>query len=345
MEISIKQIAQILGGRVEGDDSAMISTVAKIQEGKEGAISFLANLKYEEHLYTTESSAVLVSEGFQPKKEVKAALIYTKDAYSAFTALLTEYQRMMTFRKQGREQPSFVHESVEIGSGEYIGAFAYIGENVKIGNNVKIYPHTYIGDNVTIGDNCILYAGAKVYADTQIGSFCTLQSGCVIGSDGFGFAPQEDGTYKTIPQIGNVILEDNVDIGANTVVDCATMGSTVVKKGVKLDNLIQVAHNVVIGENTVIASQAGISGSSVVGKNCMVGGQVGLAGHIEVPDGTQIAAQSGLAKSVKEPNTKIMGSPAIPLTDHVKSFMVYRKLPELQRKVRELEKKMLNSQG
>ncbi|MEH0157552.1 UDP-3-O-(3-hydroxymyristoyl)glucosamine N-acyltransferase [Limibacter armeniacum] len=341
MEISVKQIAQILGGRVVGDDSAMINTVAKIQEGGQGAISFLANMKYEEFIYTTEVSAVLVSEGFEPKKEVKAALIYTEDAYSAFTALLTEYQRMMSFRKQGREQPSFIHDSAQVGEGEYIGAFAYIGENVKIGSNVKIYPHVYIGDNVEIGDNVILYAGVKVYADCKIGSYCTLQGGAVIGSDGFGFAPQSDGTYKTIPQIGNVILEDHVDIGANTVVDCATMGSTVIKQGAKLDNLIQVAHNAVVGKNTVIASQAGISGSTEVGDNCMLGGQVGLAGHIKVADRTMIAAQSGIAQSVKEPGTKIMGSPAIPSGEHIKAFMVYRKLPDLQRKVAELERKLL----
>ncbi|PWJ44805.1 UDP-3-O-(3-hydroxymyristoyl)glucosamine N-acyltransferase [Sediminitomix flava] len=342
MELSVNQIAQIIKGEVVGDGEKKIHNISKIQEGTEGTLSFLANPKYEEHIYSTNASAVLVNKDFKPKKEIASTLIYVEDAYVAFTELLTEYQKLILSLKVGIESPSFIDDSAQVGDQIYVGAFAYIGKNVKIGNNVKIYPNTFIGDNVTIGDNCTLYAGVKVYNDTIIGNHCTLQAGAVIGSDGFGFAPQKDGTYKTIPQIGNVILEDNVDIGANTVVDCATMGSTVVKQGAKLDNLIQVAHNVVIGKNTVIASQTGVSGSSTIGDNCMIGGQVGVAGHLSVANGTQIGAQSGLAKSVKEENTKIMGTPAISFAQNLKAFAVTRNLPELAKTVKQLEKEIAN---
>ncbi|WP_044209069.1 UDP-3-O-(3-hydroxymyristoyl)glucosamine N-acyltransferase [Flammeovirga sp. OC4] len=344
LEITVQQIAALLQGEVVGGDpNAKISAIAKIQEGDANAISFLANMKYEEYLYSTKVSAVIVSKGFEPKQEVPCAMIVVEDAYSGFTDLLTEYQRMLSLAKVGIEQPAFIDESVEMDKATaYVGAFTYISKGAKIGKNAKIHPQVFIGEGVEIGDNCVIYAGVKICHGSKLGNNCTLQAGAVIGSDGFGFAPQKDGTYKSIPQIGNVILENNIDIGANTVVDRATMGSTVLKSGVKLDNLIQVAHNVVIGENTVIASQTGVSGSSEIGANCMIGGQVGVSGHIQLADRTMVAAQSGIAQTVKESGTRIMGSPAISQMDHLKAFAVYRKLPELQRIVRDLEKKVLS---
>ncbi|WP_317040991.1 UDP-3-O-(3-hydroxymyristoyl)glucosamine N-acyltransferase [Flammeovirga pacifica] len=344
LEITVQQIAMLLQGEVVGGDAnAKVSTIAKIQEGEQGAISFLANMKYEEFIYSTKVSAVIVSKSFEPKQEVPCAMIVVEDAYAGFTDLLTEYQRMLSLAKVGIEQPAFIDESVDMDKATaYVGAFTYISRGVKIGKNVKIHPQVFIGEGVEIGDNCVLYAGVKICHGSKLGNNCTLQAGAVIGSDGFGFAPQKDGTYKTIPQIGNVILEDNVDVGANTVVDRATMGSTILKKGVKLDNLIQIAHNVVVGANTVIASQTGVSGSSEIGENCMIGGQVGVSGHIKIADRTMVAAQSGLAQGLEKPGTRIMGSPAIPSIEHLKSFAVYRKLPELQRIVRDLEKKVLS---
>ncbi|GAA4849226.1 UDP-3-O-(3-hydroxymyristoyl)glucosamine N-acyltransferase [Algivirga pacifica] len=340
MEISIDQIAAILGGKVEGNGTVMINDVAKIQEGRTGTISFLANMKYEEFLYTTAASAVIVSEGFVPKKEVSAALIYVKDAYSAFTQLLKEYEKMITPKKSGIESPVFIDDSAQIGEGEYIGAFAYIGKGVKIGKNVKIYPHVYIGDNVEIGDDVTLFAGAKVNHGCKIGNHCTLQAGAVIGSEGFGFAPQEDGTYSTIPQLGRVVLEDHVDIGANTTIDRATIGDTLIREGVKLDNLIQIGHNVVIGKHTVMAAQVGVAGSSEVGEHCMLGGQVGLAGHLKVADKVMLAAQTGVPNDIEQEGAKMMGYPAISSTSFIRSHMVFTKLPELLQRIRKLEKKL-----
>jgi UDP-3-O-[3-hydroxymyristoyl] glucosamine N-acyltransferase len=256
--------------------------------------------------------------------------------------LLEEYDKITSFSKMGVEDPSFVGENSEIGENIYRGAFSYIGDNVKIGNNVKIYPHAYIGDNVTIGDNCIFYSGAKIYADTVVGNNCIIHSGVVIGGDGFGFAPQPDGSYKKIPQLGNVILRDNVEIGANTVIDCATLGSTYIDKGVKLDNLVQIAHNVEIGANTVIASQTGISGSAKFGKNCIVGGQVGVVGHVEVADRVTLAAQTGVSKSILDEGAVKWGVPAMDHRDHMKSSVIFRNLPDLLKRVNELEKKILN---
>ena len=341
MEFTSHQIAELLGGRVEGDEKAKISRLAKIEEATEGAISFLSNPKYEQYLYTTGASAVLVNNSFEPKETVNTTLIFVEDAYSSISVLLEEYNRIKVHSKQGLETPHFISENVIIGTQCYIGAFAYLGKNCKIGNNVKIYPHSYIGDNVTIGDNSIIYAGVKIYADCVIGSNCTIHSGAVIGSDGFGFAPLPDGSFKSIPQIGNVIIEDYVSIGANTTIDCATMGSTIIRKGVKLDNLIQIGHNVELGKNTVVAAQTGISGSTKLGENCMIGGQVGIVGHITLADRTSIGAQSGLGGSVKKPGTALSGSPAFDYKTNLKSFAVYKKLPQLMKRIEELEEKII----
>jgi UDP-3-O-[3-hydroxymyristoyl] glucosamine N-acyltransferase len=332
----------LLGGKIEGDGSRKINRLSKIEEATEGAISFLSNPKYEQFIYSTGASAVLVNKTFVPKEPVSATLIFVEDAYASLSVLLDEYNRMKTFSKKGLENPHYLSENVLLGENCYVGAFAYIGMNCKIGSNVKIYPHTYIGDNVSIGNNTILYSGAKIYADCVIGNHCTIHSGAVIGSDGFGFAPLPDGSYKTIPQIGNVIIEDHVSIGANTTVDCATMGSTVIHQGVKLDNLIQIGHNVEIGKNTVVAAQTGISGSTKLGENCLIGGQVGIVGHITLADRTSIGAQSGLGGSVKNPGTSLSGSPAFDYKTNLKSFAVYKKLPLLMKRIEVLEEKIIS---
>ena len=342
MEFSISQVAAILGGTVNGDGDLMVNRLDKIQDATAGAITFLSNLKYENFIYTTQASAVITSKDFVGKAPISASLILVDDPYIAFTALLEEYHKFKTFAKKGVEQPSFMGENSTIGENHYRAAFSYIGNNVKIGSNVKIYAHVSIGDNVTIGDNTIIYAGVKIYADTVIGNFCTLQSGSVIGSDGFGFAPQADGTYKTIPQMGNVILEDHVDVGANTVIDCATMGSTIIRKGVKLDNLVQVAHNVEIGANTVIAAQAGIAGSSKVGESCMLGGQVGISGHIIIADKTKIGAQSGIPNTIKEEGRTLLGSPALDFSQTMRSMTVFKKLPQLLTRIEKIEEKLIH---
>ena len=342
MEFTINQIAAMLQGEVEGNGNEAVSTIGKIEEAEAGSITFLANPKYENFIYTTKASAVIVKKDFQGSKPIQSTLIRVEDPYSSFTKLLEEYDKIVSFSKSGIEEPSFISNSAEHGEGLYRGAFSYIGENVKIGNNVKIYPHAYIGDNVTIGDHCIIYSGAKIYADTQIGNHCIFHSGVVVGSDGFGFAPQDDGTYKKVPQLGNVVVEDHVEIGANTVIDCATLGSTLLEQGVKLDNLVQIAHNVVIGANTVIASQSGISGSTKLGKNCIVAGQVGLVGHIEIADKVTLAAKTGLSKSVKKEGAVIFGYPAMDHKTYLKSHAIFRNLPELKQRVNELEKKVLN---
>ncbi len=342
MKFTIEQIAAMMQGKVIGSGSDTISTIGKIEEAGKGAIAFLANPKYEKYIYTTEASAVLVRDDFEPEKPVGTTLIKVKDPYSSFTRLLEEYDKLMSFSKEGVEEPSFMAPDVETGECIYRGAFSYVGSRTKIGDNVKIYPHVYIGDNVTIGDNCILYSGVKIYHNTVMGNNCIIHSGTVVGSDGFGFAPQDDGTYKKIPQLGNVIIRDNVEIGANTVIDRATMGHTILGEGVKLDNLVQIAHNVEIGANTVIASQTGISGSTKLGKNCVLAGQVGLVGHIEIADNVTLAAKTGLSKSVKEPGTIKFGYPAMDHKEYLKSHAVFRNLPELNRRVHELEKKVLN---
>lgn len=342
MEFTINQIAAMLQGEVEGNGQEKVKAIGKIQDAKKGAITFLSNLKYEDCIYTSEASAVIVKNDFQPSKPIQTTLVRVADPYSCFTRLLEEYDKITSYSKIGVEDPSFISANSQVGENIYRGAFSYIGADVKIGNNVKIYPHVFIGDNVTIGDNCIFYSGAKIYAETLIGDNCIFHSCTVIGSDGFGFAPQKDGKYKKIPQLGNVIIRDNVEIGANTVVDCATLGSTIIDEGVKLDNLVQIAHNVEIGENTVIASQTGISGSTKFGKNCVVAGQVGVVGHVEIADRVTLAAQAGISKSIKKEGSVKWGTPAMDHRDHIKSSVIFRNLPELSKRVYELEKKVLN---
>ena len=339
MQFTAEQIAGLLNGKVEGDSTIAVSQLAKIEEGNPTSLSFLSNPKYEQYLYTTKSGIVIVNEDLVLQKEVAATLIRVSNAYSAFTELLKIYHTYRTERS-GRDEQIFIDPSANIGNGGYIGAFAYISKDVKIGNNVKIYPRVYIGDNVTIGDNTTLYPGATIYYDCQIGSNVIIHAGAVIGSDGFGFAPKPDGTYDKIPQIGNVIIENDVEIGSNTVIDRATMGSTIVQKGVKLDNLIQIAHNVEIGENTVIAAQTGVSGSTKVGKQVILGGQVGVVGHIHLANGTQVQAQSGINKSIVEENKKWAGTPATAYTSQLRSQVIYAKLPELERRIKELENKL-----
>ena len=342
MEFSIAQIATMLGGEVKGSGTDKINMLAKIQDAKNGQIAFLSNPKYEHFIYATQASAVIVKKDFIPKKNISTTLILVDDPYSSFTALLEEYHKFISFQKSGIEQPSFISESSTTGANIYRGAFSYVGSNVKIGDNVRIYPHVFIGDNSVIGDNTILHPSVKIYAGSRIGNNCVIHAGTVIGSDGFGFAPQEDGSYKTIPQLGNVFIEDNVTIGANTVIDCATMfgDSTIIREGVKMDNLIQIAHNVEIGKNTVIAAQAGVSGSSKVGENSMIGGQVGIAGHLVLANRTQIGAQSGISKSITEEGQQIIGYPAINIKGYFRSYAVFKRLPELNDRLRELEKKV-----
>ena len=313
-------------------------SVAKIEEAGEGDLSFIANPKYEEYLYTTKASILIVNEELQVAGEVSATLIRCADAYSGFASLMQLYHQMMSQTgKRGIEQPAHVAESAVLGKDVYIGAFSYVGENVQLGDGVQIYPGSYIGDRVVIGEGSRIFPGVKIYDDCKLGKKVIVHSGTVIGADGFGFAPQGDGSYKKIPQIGHVIIEDMVEIGSNTTIDRATMGTTIIRTGVKLDNLIQIAHNVEIGEHTVIAAQTGISGSTKVGKGCMIGGQVGMVGHIQIADGTRINAQSGLSKSVETPNTVLNGAPAFDYRTSLKSQAIYRNLPELQQRVTQLE--------
>ena len=339
MKFSLGEIATILGGTVEGDSSQLVNRLDKIQEGKPGGISFLSNEKYETFLYTTESTAVLVSEEFSPSKPYKTTLIRVKDAYLGFTTLLEAYAQLTKTSLVGVEQPSYMDPSSSIGANGYRGALSYIGKNCELGEGVKIHGQAYIGDRVKIGNGTIIHPGAKICADTLIGNNCEIHPGAVIGSDGFGFAPQPDGTYKTIPQLGNVILEDYVSIGANATIDCATMGSTIIKKGAKIDNQVQIAHNVIIGENTVIASQTGISGSTEIGKNCVIAGKAGIVGHIKIADNTTIGGNTGISKSIKTPGQTLFGFLAMDLKDFLKSYAVFKNLDQLQQRVQQLEKK------
>lgn len=336
MTFSAATIAQLAGGRVEGNAQAAVSGFGKIEEAQAGQLAFLANPKYEEYLYTTQASVVIVNESLELKQAVQATLIRVPDAYSAFAALLSQYEAMQRQMLSGREEPSFVHDTATMGNDVYIGAFAYIGKNVRIGNNVKIYPQVFIGDDVTIGDNTVLNPGVKVYHRCVLGKNVIVHAGTVIGSDGFGFAPQADGTFKKVPQMGNVVLEDDVEVGSNSTIDRATIGSTMVHAGAKIDNLVQIAHNVEIGSHTVIAAQTGISGSTKVGKGVMIGGQVGIVGHIKIGDGAKINAQSGVSKSLDN-GKAVTGSPAYDYTSALRSQAVSRRLPELEKKVKELE--------
>ena len=335
MKFTAAQIAGILEGEVVGNPNAEVFKLSKIEEGTEGSLTFLANPKYINYIYSTQATVTIVNNTFEPEQEITTTLIKVEDAYKSFSKLL-EYYNQVKLMKSGIEQPSVISDGVTYGTDLYLGSFCYIGKNVVIGNNVKIYPNTFIGDNVTIGDNCVFFAGVRVYSETVIGNNCTFHSGTVIGSDGFGFAPQEDGSYVKVPQIGNVIVEDDVEIGACTTVDRATLGSTIIRRGVKLDNHIQVAHNVEIGENTVIAAQTGIAGTTKIGKNCLIGGQVGFAGHLVIGDGVKIQAQSGIGKNL-EAGEVVQGSPAFNYGDFAKSFVHFRNLPKIVSDLEELK--------
>ncbi|MBE0650022.1 MAG: UDP-3-O-(3-hydroxymyristoyl)glucosamine N-acyltransferase [Bacteroidales bacterium] len=344
MKFTAQQIANALNGSVEGRPEVEVSTLSKIEEGKPGSISFLANPIYTKYIYDTKADIVVVNEDFKPEKPLTATLIRVKDAYLAFTSLLEIYQNSKQ-QKTGISPNAAVAPSAKIGEGVYIGDFVSIGENTTIGNNVKIYSNTSIGDNCKIGNDTTIYYGVKIYSETVIGNECILHGGSVIGADGFGFAPQQNTDFKKIPQIGNVILEDRVEVGANTTIDRATMGSTIIRKGVKLDNLIQIAHNVEIGENTVIASQSGVSGSTKLGKNCMVAGQVGFVGHIKIADGVKVMAQSGISKSFTKPDSLIGGSPATNLADHQRSLIYLRQIESMVKRITELENKLKEMRG
>jgi len=339
MKFTAGQIAELLNGKVEGNEEAIVKNVSKIEEGKPETLTFLANPKYKQYIYTTNAEVVIVNDSFEAEQEIKASLIRVPDAYEALAQLLEMYEQSQP-QKTGIEQPSFIHESASVGDFVYVGAFAYVGENVVLGENVKIYPQAYIGDNVKVGDNTIIYPGVKVYKNCTIGKACTIHAGAVIGSDGFGFAPNSNNEYKKVAQIGNVILHDHVEIGANTTIDRATMGSTVIQKGVKLDNLIQVAHNVEIGENTVIAAQTGVAGSTKIGSDCMFGGQVGIGGHITIAKNTKMGAQAGVAGNVKKEGEVLMGSPVMDVKQFYKSSAVFRRLPELKMQLDKLQRKV-----
>jgi len=336
MTFSAKTLAEYLHGDIEGNPEAAASTVARIEQGRPGALCFLANPKYEQYLYSTKASIVLINRSFHLTQAVSATLIRVDNAYESIAALLDLYNSMKTLNKKGRSWRAHVSWRAKLGKGVWVGAGSYVSRGAKVGNNTKIFPHVYVGDSVILGDNCILYPGVKIYAGCKIGNNCIIHSNAVIGSDGFGFAPTADGSYKKIPQIGHVILEDDVEIGANTVVDRATMDATIIRKGVKIDNLVQIAHNVEVGENTVIAALSGIAGSTKIGKQCMFGGQVGIAGHITVADGTQAGAQAGISYTVKEPHQTIIGSPAIGATNYFKSYAIFRKLPDMKKQLDEL---------
>lgn len=341
MEFSAVQISQLLGGTIEGEQDVKVNTLSKIEEGQPNSLSFLANPKYEQYLYDTNASIVIINEALKLDRPVKKSctLIRVPDAYAAFSKLLELYNQIKN-DKIGIDEKSSIHSSVSLGKDIYVGAFTYIGENVKIGDRVKLFPNSYIGDNVTIGEGTTIFAGCKIYSDTEIGQNCIIHSGTILGADGFGFAPNQENNYQKVPQIGNVVIGDFVEIGANSCIDRATLGSTKIHKGVKIDNLVQIAHNVEIGENTVIAALTGIAGSTKIGKNCMIGGQVGMVGHIQIADGVKIAAQSGIGHSIKEEGKIMQGSPAFGIGEYKRSYVGFMKLPELMARVSELEKSL-----
>ena len=339
MEFSANQIAEILKGKVEGDPNITISYVSKIEEGKKGTLSFLANPKYAQYIYDTEASIVLVNDDFKAERPVKPTLIRVENAYTSFAKLLEVYNQIK-LNKSGISEKAHVPASAKIGRNVYIGEFAVIGEGAVIGDHSKIYPQVFVGENVRIGNNTTLFAGVKIYSDNVIGNDCILHAGVVVGSDGFGFAQQDDKNYMKISQIGNVIIEDQVEIGSNTTIDRATLGSTIIRKGAKIDNLVQIAHNVEIGENSVIIAQTGISGSTRIGKNCMLGGQVGVIGHISIADDVKVAAQSGVGKSIANIGEIVQGSPAFEIGKYRKSYIHFRNLSEIKNKLDELEKRL-----
>jgi len=338
MIFTAQQIAEALNGIVEGNPATEVSNLSRIEEGKKGTLTFLANPKYAQYIYETEASIVIVNVDFTPEKEISATLIKVKDAYSAFAQLLELYQQSKE-KKSGISNSAQIADDVKIGKNVYIGEFVSIGEHSDVKDNSMIFPHVTIGSNCKIGNSTKIYAGAKVYDECEIGNDCTIHAGVVIGADGFGFAPQDDNNYNKVPQIGNVIIEDKVEVGANTTIDRATIGSTIIRKGAKIDNLIQIAHNVEIGENTVIAAQTGISGSTKIGRNCMIGGQVGIIGHLIIADGVKIAAQSGIGKSITEENAIVEGSPAFSIRDYQRSYVHFRRLDNIVKRINNLERK------
>ncbi|MEX0275814.1 MAG: UDP-3-O-(3-hydroxymyristoyl)glucosamine N-acyltransferase [Flavobacteriaceae bacterium] len=338
MVFTAGQIAGILEGEVDGNPEVTVHKLAKIEEGVEGSLTFLANPKYTPHIYTTQASITIVNRDFVPEQELSTTLIRVEDSYEAFSKLLEHYNKVLN-NKTGLEEPVFVSDSASYGRDFYLGAFSYLGNNVKVGDNVKIYPNVYIGDNVVIGNDVMIFAGAKIYSETVIGDNCVIHSGVILGADGFGFSPNKEGSYSKVPQTGNVILEDDVDVGAGTTIDRATLGSTILRRGVKLDNQIQIAHNVEIGEHTVIAAQTGIAGSTKIGKRCMIGGQVGIVGHITIGDNVKIQAQSGIGRNVKDGEV-LQGSPALNYGDYNKSYVHFKNLPKLLNRIDNLEKKI-----
>ena len=339
MEFTAATIAGFLKGEIEGNPNVKVNTVAKIEEGHEGALSFLANPKYEHYIYSTLSSVVLVNKDFIPGSKISATLIRVQNAYEAFASLLKLVEQSRP-KKKGIHATAVIEPTSKIGADVFIGACAYIGENCTIGDGCRIYPQVFIGDGTSLGKNCTIYPGVKIYHECIIGNGCTIHAGTVIGSDGFGFAPQSESEFMKIPQIGNVVIEDNVEIGANVAIDRATIGSTIIRRGVKIDNLIQIGHNVEVGENTVMAGQTGISGSTKIGKNCMLGGQVGIAGHLKIADGVKIGAQAGIPGDIKEESSIVLGSPAFDYRLYQRSSIVFRKLPELKTKIEALEKEV-----
>jgi UDP-3-O-[3-hydroxymyristoyl] glucosamine N-acyltransferase len=338
MKFTAIQIAEILEGEIEGDKNVEVFKLSKIEEGGKGSLTFLSNPKYTPYIYSTKASIAIVNKDFLPERPIETTLIKVQDAYKAFSTLLEVYNQIKT-SKSGIEEHTVIQETVKLGSNIYVGAFSYIGENVFCGDNVKIYPGCFIGDNVKIGNNTTIFPGCKIYSETEIGDNCTLHAGVIIGADGFGFAPNSNGDYSKVPQIGNVIIKDNVDIGAATTIDRATLGSTIIHKGVKLDNQIQIAHNVEIGENTVIAAQTGIAGSTKIGKNCMIGGQVGIVGHIVIGNNVKVQAQTGIARNVLD-NETLQGTPALGYTDFNKSYVHFKNLTNLVSKIYALEKEV-----
>ena len=338
MKFTAKQIAEILNGEIIGNPDVEVHTLSKIEEGVEGSLTFLANPKYTPYLYTPTASITIVDKPFVAEQKYTTTLLRVDNAYEAFSKLL-EYYNQVKMNKTGIEDPVFVSKTASLGDNIYLGAFAYIGENVTIGDNVKIYPNVYVGDNVTIGDHSVLFSGAKLYSETIVGTHCVINSGAIIGADGFGFTPNEKGEFTKVPQTGNVILEDYVDVGAATTIDRATLGSTIIRRGVKLDNQIQIAHNVEIGQNTVIAAQTGIAGSTKIGSQCLIGGQVGFAGHLTIGDNVRIQAQSGVGKNIKD-NETIQGSPSFNYGDFSKSYVHFKNLPKIMKRFNAIEKKI-----
>ncbi len=342
MEFTATQIAEILEGEIQGNPNTKVTKLAKIEEGEAGALTFLSNKKYTEYIYTTKASITIVNKDFVPEKEITSTLIKVDDAQLAFAKLLAFYNEVKN-NKVGVEQPSFQSETSKYGDNVYLGAFSYLGNNVVLGNNVKIYPHVYIGDNVTIGNNTTIFSGAKLYSETVVGKNCSINSGAIIGADGFGYSPDKNGEFQKIPQIGNVIIEDNVDIGAAATIDRATLGSTILRKGVKIDNQVQIAHNVEIDQHSVIAAQTGIAGSTKMGKYCLIGGQVGIAGHLTLGNHLKVQAQTGIGHRAKD-GEKLYGSPAIDYGNYVKSYVHFKNLPNIVKQINQIEKKLKNNE-